>query len=293
MRWTVIWAATVSGWILYSANSSAQRLDRYQEAHDRQMSKIDDANAQADALNAELAALKRQAEQDPENLRRALSNISSLEQLFVVAEKYPLWRMGNNDLYYAFQTKFHSLSKESLSNLKPDSVEYREAVKRNKARYSQLQGNAANATVGYFNRTESILARMRIHLDYAGNLIDLADQRIKGQQEAEARRAAQTARGSRLEAMPETNRRRGGYVGVVDPAGRVMDANGNYRGTHLPDGRFINSDGSFGGFVDPAGRVMDAHGNYRGTQLPDGRFINSDGSFGGFIDPAGRIILSE
>jgi hypothetical protein len=188
MRWLGLWFCVVC--VVSSANTpllAQSGLGKSQQkAHDRLISKIDDANAQVDGLFAELAALKEQSAQDPENLKRALASVSSLEQLFDVARKYPLWRMGNNDLYYAFQTKFHTLNRESVSNLKPDSAEHRQALKQSEARYNQLLSDANAATREYFNRAESILAKMRIHQDYSGKLIDLGNERMKADEDAQA-----------------------------------------------------------------------------------------------------------
>ena len=259
MRWTLIWAATVGSLIFLSANCSAQRIDSRREAHDRLFSKIDDANAQVDALDAELAALKKQGAQDPDNLKRALANVNSLEQLFDVARKYPLWRMGNNDLYYAFQTKFHTLNKESLSNLKPDSAEQRQASKQNEARYNQLLSDANGATREYFNRAESILAKMRIHQDYSGKLIDLGNERMKAEQEMAARLSQRELgmqeRGNRDR---ETRRRGGEFLGwdaagnpiVALPSGNgqvIRDGKGGFTPLLPTDGGYLhrNEEGNF------------------------------------------------
>lgn len=250
MRWTLIWAATVSSFLFLSANCSAQRMDTRREAHDRLLSKIDDANAQVDSLYAELAALKKQGEQDPDNLKRALANVHSLEQLFDVARKYPLWRMGNNDLYYAFQTKFHTLNKKSLSKLKPDSAEYRQAQKQNEARYNQLLSNANAATSGYFNGAESILAKLRIHQDHSGKLIDLGNERMKADQEIAARlRYSELGMRERGSRDGETRRRGGEFLGW-DAAGNPIVALPSGNGQVIRDGKggftpLIPTDGGY------------------------------------------------
>jgi hypothetical protein len=259
MRWTLIWAVKVSSLIFLGGDCSAQRIDSRRVAHDRLLSKIDDANAKVDALYAELAALKKQGEQDPENLKRALANINSLEQLFGVAQKYPLWRMGKNDLYYSFQTKFYALNKETLSNLKTDSAEHRQALKQYEARYNQLLSNANVATREYFNRAESILAKLRIHQDYSGKLIDLGKERMKAEQEMAARLSQRELGMQERGNRDREARRRGGEFLGWDAAGNpiVSIPSGddqvirNDRGGYTPlipvDGGYIhrNEEGNF------------------------------------------------
>jgi len=150
------------------------------------LGEVREIQAEVRSLLGQLRELENSRQQHAANLKREVSYVESLDALFALAAKYPLY---NNDAgaCSAFQSKFTALTAAGRDGTNAASRLTDATKAENRLLASQAASSAASAE--YFNRSERLLEQRRALSQRSKELLELAQSRsARAQQALDARK---------------------------------------------------------------------------------------------------------